>query len=195
MAVSASNRVPVRRGLRPFMRHVWLWSSCSAILAACVTAPEPIRTPVGGPTVAMVLQNPERYAAALVRWGGTIVETENRKTETWLEIVARRLERNGRPLATGGTPGRFIAKVPGFLEPELYQRGRDITVVGKLTDSLTRAIGEYPYRFPVVAVAAHYLWETAPVYEPLYDFPYYWDPFYYPWWPYYRYPYYRYRHY
>ncbi len=140
-----------------------------------------------------MVQNPDAFVGKRVRWGGTIVTVENRRTETWLEIVARPLQRGGRPTSTGATTGRFFGRVAGFLEPETYQRGREVTVVGTLSQSITRTIGEFPYPFPVVNVETAYLWEQLPDYDPYYYRRYYWDaPYYYPWWPYgpfHHYPY------
>ncbi len=173
----------------------FLWLVVALSLGACATAPKNIRTPVAGPTVLAAVQDTNRHMGARVRWGGTIVEVENRRADTWVQVVARRLQRNGRPLDTSATTGRFIAQVPGFLEPEEYQRGREITVVGRLTKGVTRNIGKYPYQFPVVQVDDLYLWEPLPEYDPYFNSPYIWGPFYDPWWPYrplYRFP--RHRH-
>lgn len=152
-------------------------------LGACTTAPKTIRTPVAGPPVLAAVQSVDRYVGQRVRWGGTIVEVENRPTDTWIQVVARPLRRGGRPIDSSTTTGRFLAQVPGFLEPEEYQRGREITVVGTLAKGVTRDIGEYPYQFPLVQVDDLYLWEPLPEYDPYFYTPYYWDPFYYPWWP------------
>lgn len=176
-----------------------LWVVAAVTVGACATAPKTIRTPVAGPPVLAAVQNIDRYVGERVRWGGTIVEVENQRTETWLQVVARRLRRDGRPIDSSTTTGRFMAVVPGFLEPEEYQRGRDTTVVGTLTKGVTRNIGEYPYKFPVVQVDDLYLWEPLPEFDPYFHAPYFWgpfyDPWYDPWWPhapFYRYP--RYRH-
>lgn len=164
-------------------------------LGACATAPKTIRTPIDGPPVLAAVQNADKYVGERVRWGGAIMEVENRRAETWIQVVARRLHRGGRPIDSSTTTGRFFARVPGFLEPEEYQRGRDITVVGTLTKGVTRHIGEYLYQFPVVKVDDLYLWEPLPEYDTYFYYPYLWDPFYDPWWPYrplYYYP--RHRH-
>ncbi len=172
-----------------------LWVVVAVSLSACATAPQGIRTPIEGPTVLAAVQNADRYAGERVRWGGTIVEVENQRTETWIQIVARRLQRGGRPIDSSTTTGRFFAQVPGFVEPEEYQRGREITVVGTLTQGVTRNIGKYPYQFPVVQIDDLYLWAPLPDYDPYFHSPYFWGPFYDPWWPhrpFYRYP--RHRH-
>ncbi|SRR5690554_1464245 len=167
-------------------------------LGGCATTPDPIRkSPDDNPTLRAVRANPEAYQGRELRWGGSIVAVENRAEQTCIEVVERVLESGGRPVEEDRSQGRFLACVPGFLDPVVYEDGRLLTVRGTVVGVETRKVGEYPYRYPVVAVSSHHLW------EPLSDLRYYEpDPFwYYPWpaygpypwrgYPYY--PYYRYR--
>jgi len=156
-------------------------------LAGCATtAPEAIReNPPGNPSVAEVRTSPDRFAGERVRWGGTIANVENRQRQTWIEIVARELDNRGRPTDGDTSYGRFIARLDGFVDPAIYSKDREITVVGNLAKALTRNIGKHPYRFPVVDVATHHLWAREQAARP-----YYYDPFWYdPWYPYYYRPY------
>ncbi len=132
---------------------------------------------------------------ARVRWGGTIAKVENQQNDTLIEIVERPLDGEGRPTGGDRSSGRFIAEIPGFVDPAVYENGREITVVGSLADPVTRKIGEYVYRFPVVDVNHHYLWPLRPAvaYPPRYYDPFWYDPWYpwgpspwYPWHPYRR---------
>src|SRR5581483_12094141 len=126
--------------------------------------------------------NPDSYSGRHVRWGGTIAGVENGKAETRVEVVARELDRDGRPQPTNRSSGRFIARVEGFLDPAAYRKGREVTVAGTVDGSTTRKIGEYNYRYPVVKADTIYLWE--PRVEPQrYRDPYYYDPFWGPWGP------------
>lgn len=162
------------------------WSSIPLLLLLCACAtniPDAIREPPpNNPTVEEVRHNMESYIGQRVRWGGTIAGVENGKTETRLEVVARDLDGNGRPRATDRSPGRFLARVEGFLDPAVYSNGREVTVVGTLAAPETRRIGEYTYRYPVVKADMVHLWE--PREEPRqYRDPYYYDPFWRPWGP------------
>jgi outer membrane lipoprotein len=154
------------------------------LLGGCATnVPEAVRAaPPGNPMVAEVRANPQQFVGTEVRWGGTIADVKNGKTDTEIEIVDRPLESSGRPLDTDKSGGRFIARIKGFLDPVVYGRGRDFTVTGTLAPPEKRSIGEYQYTFPVVDVRAYHMW------EPLLQRPYYYDPFWYydPWFPYYR---------
>ncbi len=168
---------------RRCQRH-WGAVVLAVLGAACTTVPAVIREPIAGPEPAQVRADPGRFVGQAVRWGGTVVAVENRPDETDVEIVSRPLQRNGRPVQTDATSGRFLAVFKGFLEPTVYERGREVTVVGAIAGSRDGLIGDYPYRFPVVRANALHLWEELPPYDPYPYWP-YWDPFYYPW----HYPY------
>lgn len=150
-----------------------------AALAGCATdLPTPIaRAPEVEVDPSAVAAEPERYRERRVRWGGTIAGVENRADATEVEVVSRPLARSGRPREVDRTEGRFLAVVPGFLDPTVYAEGRELTVAGPVVGVRGRPIGEYPYRFPVVQAEAHHLW--APLPEPL-PAPYYYSPFWYP---------------
>jgi outer membrane lipoprotein len=173
------------------MRGQWLLFGTVALLSACASGvPDPIRqTPPSDVRMTEVQRAPASFRGTLVRWGGAIVTVRNLKDETQIEIVSRRLDSSGRPLAEDRSEGRFLAKLAGFLDPAIYAAGRDITVNGRVEGAITQAIGEHSYTYPVVQVEHIYLWEPLP---PLryrdYD-PFWHDPFYpwgYPYWPYHR---------
>lgn len=162
----------------------------SVTAVACSSAPPAIRAPIAGPVVAEVRAAPGAWVGQRVRWGGEIVGTENLAASTRVEVVARRLTRDGRPIDSDRTAGRFIAEAGGFLEPTQYAPGRHVTVVGALLPAVTRNIGTHPYLYPVVKVDTLYLWDEKPDYHP-YPYPYYgYDPFLRPYW-YHPFPYYR----
>lgn len=137
-----------------------------------------------------------------IRWGGSIAGVENRANETWLEVVARPLDRAGRPRLDDESVGRFLVKVKGFLDPAVYANGRLVTVAGVISGALTRTIGKYSYNYVVVDADAVKLWKLAvapryyypgPFYDPFYD-PFFAMPMspWYPWYPPYPlYPYWR----
>jgi outer membrane lipoprotein len=162
------------------------------VLSSCASQPPASisRIPAEQLTVAEVRVAPERFIGAEVRWGGTIVSVENKRAKTWVEVVSRSLESNGRPDVDGKSHGRFIASISGFADPLVYSVGDLLTVVGVVEEQVSRDIGEYEYKFPVVRVSGSYLWrvEAGPDYD---EYPppwWYYDPWpYYPW-PYYPYP-------
>lgn len=172
--------------------------SASLMLTACASPiPETIKVaPPDNPELEAVLGNATGYESRQVRWGGEILETDNRENATRLTVLARPLVRNGKPdYDTDDSPGRFIAIVPGFLDPKVYGDKRMITVTGTLRHSEPGKVGEFAYTYPVVEVQDYYLWPKETLMPPL-GYPWYYDPWYYDPWYYDRwyplgYPYYR----
>jgi len=170
--------------MRKFLAGLFslLLAGCASQVPRTVSEPAPSKLSVAQ---ARADQGP---LGAPVRWGGTIAKVENHKTETWMEIVERPLDNNGRPRQLDQSGGRFLARINGFLDPAIYTPGRPITAAGLLQENITRPIGDYTYTFPVVKVTSFYLWP--PLSERVYDDPWYdpwypWHyPFYDPWYPY-----------
>lgn len=126
-----------------------------------------------------VLENPDSFSGQSVRWGGVIVKTTNTQQLTRIELVAYPLNTYKRPLVEHHSDGRFIADIPGFVDPLVYTQGREVTVAGTIQGSEKRQIGQFDYQYPVVAVSAHRLWSVQKDVE-------YPDAYwYYPWYPYY----------
>ena len=168
------------------------------LLAACASypdLPEGIRTPPSSDlSLTDVRESPDSFRGREVRWGGTILDVRNQAEHSWVEVLAYPLQRSGRPDTDGQSDGRFFGRVPQFLDPAVYTRGRQITVTGSLGESVVQQIGDHEYRYPVVEAEAHYLWpperERRPVYY--YDYPFYrYDVWFYYGRPYFRpHPYY-----
>ena len=156
------------------------------LLSACFGVPGSIRNaPPGDLELAAVRQQPSSHTGDRVRWGGQIVSVENEERETWMVVVARPLGFGGRPKETDESPGRFLARFDGFLDPAIYEAGRDVTVSGRLQAPQTRSVGTYPYLYPVLLVEESQLWEPLSKRPRGYwRYPYH-DPWYHPW----RHPY------
>lgn len=151
-------------------------------------------------TYSQVRAAPEATIGQQVRWGGVIAEVRNRENNSEIEVVGFALRSFGRPESNDETYGRFRIVVSGFADPEVYAKGRMITVLGTYTEMQAGMIGEYVYEFPVVAASGVELWrEEAPriddwrydIYSPRYRNylygvgPYRVHPYHY---PYYYYP-------
>ena len=155
------------------------------LLSACSSnVPTLIRqAPADQPRLQAVLAQAGQYRNARVRWGGEIVRVDNLRQSTLIEILARPLTSDGEPLPAQGE-GRFIARFPGFVDPMRYPKERALTVTGTLAEAISRDIGAFSYRYPVVDVIAHHLWPEPVRYPPP---GYLWDP--YPWYPFHHPPY------
>jgi len=91
---------------------------------------------------------------SIVRWGGTIASIENTADGlSVLEIVSRPLHGGGRPIHNDRSAGRFMAETAEFLDPEIVKPGRDMTLVGTVTDVRNGKIGEADYRFPSLGIS------------------------------------------
>lgn len=141
-------------------------------VGACATIPPSLvgTYPATGPDIA-------RSGAAQgtrVRWGGHIIETAPQQNETCFFVLDAPLDSQARPQVDAQSRGRFVACRSGFYDPEVYAKGRELTVTGTIDGSMTRKIGDYDYAYPRVAADNVYLWPKRPRYV---QNPYY-DPFY-----------------
>lgn len=169
------------------LRHVkpLLVAAASVVLlSACASIPAPL---VGDFAEFQPNQATDRSVGAQVRWGGSIVETQPGRDETCVEILARDLDRELRPIPGDNHFGRFIACRSGFQDPAIFTAGREITVVGRVQGFVDGDIGEFVYRYPRLSAEVIYLWPERPETIVLRGTGFY-DPFWDPWWPYYRYP-------
>jgi outer membrane lipoprotein len=155
----------------------WPLVLLAVALAGCnASVPRTIRdAPTAALTVTQVQQAPDRAIGQRVRWGGSIISVDNLEDSTQIEVLARTLNADGEPQADAQGQGRFIAELPGFVDPVEYPEDRLLTVVGPITGLITRDVGEYPYRYPVLAVTSRYLWPEPASYS--YD-PYRWHGWY-----------------
>ena len=171
-----------------FMSFI-LISACSSYIP-----PEIKQSLDDAPSMTQVRDTPDSYLSKKVRWGGVILNTENKHNASRLTVLAYPLSGQGKPLLSDKSPGRFIATVEQFLEPLVYSQDRKITITGKLLRTETIKVGEYPYEYPVIQVDQHYLWPVEPELSDFDHYPYWWsDPWYNPYYPWHS-PYYPHRH-
>lgn len=141
----------------------------AAGLASCATVPVPLQ----GQFAAATPRDATGAGGQTVRWGGEIIKVEPKTDSTCFEILSRRLDDSARPVASDPNGGRFIACRSGFYDPEEFQRGRDLTVIGRVTGTDRGKVGDFDYAYPHVAADTIYLWPKRPLYIRQ---PYYYDP-------------------
>jgi len=166
------------------------------LLGGCASqVPLVIReAPADSPSLEQVRgEDTDGYFGKQVRFGGTIISTDNREDVTWLTVLGQPLYGDGKPEYTDDSAGRFIALVPEFLDPKVYAADRRVTVTGTLVRTEAGKVGEYAYTYPVVEATAWYLWpkDVAPYhgYDPGYYDPWWYDSWHYRPWRYRGYPY------
>lgn len=176
---SANSR---RKQLFRVTRSIFVASLTGILTSACAfnqPSPAVSGVSVSGVTIGQAQEDPGLHlesdketvtnAKAAVRWGGTIARIENQADQqTMLEIVARPLNGGGRPLHNDRSDGRFLALVPRFLDPEIVKVGRDVTVLGQLSELQSGKIGETEYLFPVVQVDDFKFWKRRVAVRPTY---------------------------
>ncbi len=151
MSFSAVSRV---------VRPVRLAALAVLFASACSSVPEKLAYQ---PESALIdypqaLAEPAAYLGKPVRWSGLIVQTRVQVANSDIEVVYLPLKANGQPVQQEDSPGRFIIRVHGLLDPELYAKGRSISVVGELAASAEGHIGQQSYRYLVVNAKEHLLW-------------------------------------
>jgi outer membrane lipoprotein len=95
---------------------------------------------------------------ALLQWGGVIIETKNLSETTEVQVLAYPLDEHGRPDTETNSTGRFIAQLPGYLEPVEYAVGRQVTTTGKLAGVRQGKVADSDYPFPILDCAEIALW-------------------------------------
>lgn len=157
--------------------------AATAFVGGCATMPQPLQG-----TYTHIDSSAAQQGGASgsdVRWGGEIIRTEPGPQETCFYVLARPLDKQARPELgqAGGDQGRFVACHSGFYDPEVFARGRELTVTGKIDGTVTKKVGEYDYPYPRVAANVVYLWPKRPVYVNNPYPPSFYDPFWGPWGP------------
>jgi len=126
-----------------------------------------------------IRKNTGNYLGKTVLWGGEILKVENSKELSIIQVLQEPTDSDGKPGNREGSQGRFLAEVKEYLDPEVYKKGRQITIVGNIEGQKEQALDEggMEYSFPLVAVEHLYLWpkpeyiNQTPVY---YGAPYWW---------------------
>jgi outer membrane lipoprotein len=158
-------------------------AAASALLAACATVPQPLQGNYATNVTSVSAQQGGANGTS-VRWGGEIISTEPGQQSTCFYVLGRPLDDQARPTSSGNndSQGRFVACRAGFYDPEVFKRGREITVTGIVQGTMTRKVGDYDYAYPRVEANVVYLWPKRPV---VVGYPYgpgWYDPFWGPYW-------------
>ena len=145
-----------------------------ALLSGCVTIPQPLQGTYTNVTTASAQQG--GAGGNRIRWGGEIIKTEPGPQETCFYLLSRPLDSQARPVrgSDGENQGRFVACRTGFYDPEVFTRGRELTITGTLHGTVSQKVGDYDYAYPRVEADVVYLWPKRVV---NYGYPGYYDPF------------------
>ncbi|OGT64351.1 MAG: hypothetical protein A2W69_01880 [Gammaproteobacteria bacterium RIFCSPLOWO2_02_47_7] len=165
------------------MRYLFLTVLLLTFLSGCASnIPLEIRQDITDSPVSInaASKDIDQYQGKQVRWGGTIASVENRKDDTWIEVVGKELNSWGEPVFSDESGGRFLVRVDGFLDPAIYKADRGITVYGTVESRVVGQIDDYSYNYPLIKAQSHYLWSDY-ARRRYYVYPYYpYYPYYYP---------------
>lgn len=131
-------------------------------LTGCASVPTELETATNDEALIdykLAKKQQNKVVGESARWGGVIADVRNTEDKTVFEVVNFPLQRWGRPEVSDDSDGRFLAVVDGFIDPEVYKKGRAISFVGVIGKTQQGKIGEYTYIYPVLEADNHYLWK------------------------------------
>jgi outer membrane lipoprotein len=131
------------------------------LLSGCVTVPDAIKGTSATPqqNLSQVMAAPQLYVGQEARFGGRVVNIDNRDGKTRLEIATVSLDEGARPALGEPSKGRIYADVNGFLDPVDF-RGQLVTVVGPIKGSIEGKVGETPYKFMLMQANGYKRWNV-----------------------------------
>jgi outer membrane lipoprotein len=129
-------------------------------ISGCATYPvaKNLRQDAKAVTLQQALENSNANKGSVVIWGGKIIDTVNDTNGAAIYILAMPLNHSGKPNLHAYSEGRFIASNTVFLDPEVYKRGRLLTVAGEITGVETVPVQKVNNTYPVVAIKQLHLW-------------------------------------
>ncbi len=122
--------------------------------------------------------NPLQYEGKLYILGGLVVKTRNTEKGSLIEAVFIPVDSQGYLKGREYADGRFLALLPrgaGLLDPEIYSKGREVTLAGEFTGTEHGKLDNADYIYPTFEIKQIYLWEENRQYymgSPYYGYPY-----------------------
>lgn len=143
----------------PFQLFIVLTTLAVLALAGC--APAPLYKPAADivhATPAQVAQTPERYIGRPVIWGGRVVDVRNFPDHSVIQVLAYPLDGSQRPRINDSGNGRFLIRMPGYVEPLDYPQDSLVTVYGTVKGTHAGRVGQADYVFALVAGRQLHRW-------------------------------------
>lgn len=106
-------------------------------------------------------RDPDKYKGTWLMLAGVIVTAKNTDNGAFIEILQKAMDRDGRPLDTDVSEGRFIVRSDRFLDSTIYYRGRAISVIAEVIGRKELPLDEIVYSYPLLVVKEIYLWEPS----------------------------------
>jgi outer membrane lipoprotein len=158
------------------------FGTCMTWLLGCAVISRPMMTEALTDVHFIQLSaNTDAYRGQTVILGGHIIEVRNEARQTIMVVLQTPLGSGQEPLSPDRSEGRFLLQSEGFLDPEIYAKGRTITVAGRVLGQTRESIDHEPYDYLTLEAREIYLWERmedlyryrplyrSPIYDPWYD--------------------------
>lgn len=143
------------------MRLILIFA-CLVLLTACQEQdikPDPALA--GQATPAQLAgQGQSAISSESLTWGGTVQAVRNRANDTHLEVLSYPLNGQRQPMTEQPSTGRFIVEMDSFLEPSEFPKGTAVTVRGRVDRIVEGAVGEAPYRYPLLLGDKLEVWQS-----------------------------------
>jgi len=139
------------------MQNRYRLLACALLLSGCASVPEELRPTTEQPLLPFTAIT-QAQKASLARWGGEIADVRNLAEGSEVEVVQFALNTSGRPLKSDRSDGRFLIRVPSFIDPAIYTSGRLVTALGEFSGTEQGAVGNQPYTFPILKARSVHLW-------------------------------------
>jgi outer membrane lipoprotein len=154
-------------------------------ITSCAVISQQIRDESIGPVpFKTLIQNADQYKGKTVILGGYILETQNLTDKSIVKVLEAPLGLGETPKSKDVSQGRFIIIKKGFLDPEIYQKDRKITVAGTISGITIEKVNNFAQPYLEIESREIYLWPkdeyyyVQPYYEPwYYPYPYFWRPY------------------
>lgn len=164
------------------------WSGCAHVISE-----EVLKEVNKDISFGQLLKDPASYRGQTVLLGGVVVRVTYHQEGTLLEIYQTDTDWTEKPVNLDVSEGRFLALYEGFLDSEIYKKGREVTVAGIVKGVKAMQLGEIHYHYPYLLIKEIYLWKKEKR-EICDHYPWYpwgiwgpwgmWGPWYYPYWRY-----------
>ncbi len=137
------------------------------LIGGCAIVPEQIKVADDENLVSFesIINGSETGQGTKARWGGEIVNVENKKEYSEIEILQYPNNHYGKPRSNLDSEGRFKVQVVGFIDPLVFKAGRLITFIGELGEPTEGIIGEQTYVYPVLLASGYYMWKETEDYR------------------------------
>jgi len=130
-----------------------------AVLCSCGVISRDVRQKTDPPVpFEMLMENTDEYIGKTVILGGYIIRTMNTEKQTVISILQAPLRLGEEPAPREKSQGRFMVTGNGFLDPEVYQKDRLVTVAGTVKGKIEREEDGHLYVYLMLNSIEIYLW-------------------------------------